>query len=77
MRRREFIAGLGTAAALPVMARAQQAARPVVGFISARSPHDAARYGAVFRAGLGETGTIDGQSVTVEYHWLEGQYDHR
>jgi putative ABC transport system substrate-binding protein len=58
-----------------VVARAQRAALPVVGFISARSPHDAARYGAVFRAGLGEVGISDGQSVTVEYHWLDGQYD--
>jgi len=48
---------------------------PVVAFISARSPHDAARCGAVFRAGLGETGIIASQSVTVEYHWLDGQYD--
>ena len=75
MIRREFIAGVGSAATWPVVARAQQAAPPVVGFISGRSPHDAPRYGALFRAGLNETGIIDGQSVTVEYHWLDGQYD--
>jgi putative ABC transport system substrate-binding protein len=75
VRRREFIAGLGSAAAWPVAAQAQQPAMPVVGFISARSPRDAARYGAVFRTGLSETGTIDGQNVMVEYHWLDGQYD--
>jgi putative ABC transport system substrate-binding protein len=74
MRRREFIVGMAGAAAWPVVARAQQPL-PVVGFISGRSPHDAPRYGALFRAGLNETGVIDGQSVTVEYHWLDGQYD--
>ena len=73
MRRREFIAGLGSAAALGLSAQAQTAL-PVVGFISARSSADDARYGGAFRKGLGETG-IDGQSVTVEYHWLNGQYD--
>jgi putative ABC transport system substrate-binding protein len=75
MRRREFIAGLGSVAALPLSVQAQQPALPVVGFISARSPHDAVHYGTSFRAGLGEAGTIDGQSVTVDYHWLDGQYD--
>ena len=73
MRRREFIAGLGSVAALALSAQAQTA-RPVVGFVSARSSADDARYGGAFRKGLGETG-IDGQSVTVEYHWLDGQYD--
>jgi putative ABC transport system substrate-binding protein len=74
MKRRDFIAGLG-AAAWPMVARTQQPVLPVVGFISARSPRDAARYGALFRTGLSETGTIDGRSVMVEYHWLDGQYD--
>jgi ABC-type uncharacterized transport system substrate-binding protein len=75
MRRRDFIAGLGSAAAWPLVAGAQRPPLPVVGFISGRSPRDAARYGAVFRTGLGETGTIDGQNVMIEYHWLDGQYD--
>ena len=73
MRRRQFIARLGSVAALGLSAQAQTAL-PVVGFISARSSADDARYGGAFRKGLGETG-IDGQSVTVEYHWLNGQYD--
>ena len=73
MRRREFIAGLGSVAALGLSAQAQTA-QPVVGFVSARSSADDARYGGAFRLGLSETG-IDGQRVTVEYHWLDGRYD--
>jgi putative tryptophan/tyrosine transport system substrate-binding protein len=74
MRRREFIAGLG-AAAWPLVARAQQSAVPVVGFVYAGSADTAAGYLTPFRKGLGETGYVEGQSVTVEYHWLDGQYD--
>jgi len=78
MRRREFIAGLGSVAASsqlwPLAARAQQPALPVVGFIVG-SPDGFARYAAAFRAGLGEIGYVDGRNVSIEYHWLEGQYD--
>jgi putative ABC transport system substrate-binding protein len=75
IRRREFIAGLGSAAAWPVVARAQQAAVPVVGLVSLGLEDASASYMAAFRKGLGETGYVDGQNVTVEYHYLEGQYD--
>jgi putative ABC transport system substrate-binding protein len=75
MRRREFIALLGGAAAWPLAARAQQTAMPIVGFVSPRSPDESARLGPAFRKALNETGYIEGQNVTVEYHWLEGQYD--
>jgi putative ABC transport system substrate-binding protein len=75
MRRREFIAGLGSAVAWPVLVGAQQAAMPVIGFVAGGSANASARYGAAFRKGLGETGYVEGQNVTVEYHWLEDQYD--
>ena len=74
MRRREFIAGLG-AAAWVSPARAQQSAVPVVGFVYAGSADTSAGYLTPFRKGLSETGYVEGQSVTVEYHWLDGQYD--
>jgi putative tryptophan/tyrosine transport system substrate-binding protein len=73
MRRREFIAGLGAASALPLAARAQQPAVPVVGFVSPGSAEASADRAPGFRKGLGETGYVEGQNVTVEYHWLEGQ----
>ena len=76
MRRREFITLLcGAATVWPLVARAQQPALPVVGFINPGSPEASARNVAAFRKGLNETGYVEGQNVTVEYHWLEGQYD--
>ena len=77
MRRREFITLIsGAAAAWPVAALAQKLALPVVAFIREGSADANARFVAAFRKGLSETGTVEGQNVTVEYHWLEGQYDH-
>jgi putative ABC transport system substrate-binding protein len=76
LRRREFIQVIaGSAAALPLVARAQQPAMPVVGFIRDGSADTSTRFAAAFRKGLNETGYVEGQNVTVEYHWLEGQYD--
>jgi putative ABC transport system substrate-binding protein len=76
IRRRHFIRLVGgAAAAWPLAARAQQAVVPAVAFVSGRSPDDSSRYGSAFRKGLSQTGIIEGQNVTVEYHWLDGQYD--
>src|SRR5262245_19580293 len=76
MRPREFITLLGgAAAAWPHAARAQQPAVPMVGFIRDGSAEANTRYAAAFRKGLNETGYVEGQNVSVEYHWLEGQYD--
>jgi putative ABC transport system substrate-binding protein len=76
MRRRDFMKLVGSAAATwPLVARAQQPALPVVGFIYPGSPDANASNVAAFRKGLGETGYVESQNVAVEYHWLEGQYD--
>jgi len=76
MRRRNFIKGIvGSAATWPLAARAQQPTLPVVGVVSGRSRDADARNVTAFYKGLGEAGYVDGQNVTVEYHWVEGRYD--
>src|SRR5919198_4609083 len=76
IERRKFLATLGgAAAAWPLAARAEQPAMPVIAFINGASAVASAHYAAAFRNGLNVTGTVEGQNVTVEYHWLEGQYD--
>jgi len=76
MKRRQFITLIGGAAFVrPLAARAQQPALPVVGFVSGNTASAVARELAAFRKGLNETGTIEGQNATVEYHWLEGHFD--
>jgi len=73
--RRQFISALGVAVTWPLAARAQRPAMPVVALIDAGSPDGSARHLAAFRKGLNETGYVEGQNVTVEYHWLESHYD--
>ena len=74
MRRREFVALLGGLASWPLAARGQ-AAMPVIGFLSSRSPDEAALHSAAFRRGLAQTGYVEGQNVTVMYSWAEGHYE--
>ena len=75
MKRREFIMLLGGAAAWPHAARAQQPAMPVVAVVNGATAENAARNGTAFRNGISETGYVDGQNVSLEYHWLAGQYE--
>ena len=74
MRRRELIKMIGgTAAVWPATAMAQQPALPIVAFVGGGTASSAANYSAAFREGLDKSGYVEGNNVTVEYHWLEGQ----
>src|SRR5262245_66568949 len=75
MRRRDFIRWVGSAAAWPLVARAQQPALPVVGFLHSQLADTYGDRLRPFRQGLKEAGYVEGQNVAVEYHSAEGQPD--
>jgi putative ABC transport system substrate-binding protein len=75
MRRRAFLGVIGGAAAWPLLAPAQQAPLPVVGFLSGRSPSDSAANVAAFHRGLSEFGFSDGHNVEIDFRWALGHYD--
>src|SRR5689334_23844455 len=74
MRRRDLIAGLGAATLGLRSAFAQHAGSRVIGFISTRSPDEAATHTNAFRRGLEEMGYSEGRGVAVEYRWANGDY---
>jgi putative ABC transport system substrate-binding protein len=75
VNRRAFIAGLGAAALWPMVARAQQAAMPVVGFLSSLSPQELTFVMPAFHEGLKQTGYVEGRDIAIEYRWADGHYE--
>jgi ABC-type uncharacterized transport system substrate-binding protein len=73
MRRREFLGLVGAGAAWPLMTSAQQAGKPLIGFLHSASASAFAEHIPAFHKGLNESGYVDGQNTTVEYRWAEGR----
>jgi putative tryptophan/tyrosine transport system substrate-binding protein len=75
MKRREFIGGLGSAAAWPLAARAQRATAPLIGYLGAGTAESTREVLAAFHRGLSETGYVEGRNLVVEYRWAEHHYE--
>ena len=75
MKRRAFIVGLGSAAAWPVVARAQQTVMPVIGYLDSTSPDGDPERLRGFRQGLKDAGFIEGENVSIVYRWANNQLD--
>ena len=75
LRRRDFITGLGGAAAWPLVAGAQQRPMPVVGWLSTRNSETDGYVLPAFRRGLNKQGYVEGRNVTIEYRWSDTQFD--
>jgi putative ABC transport system substrate-binding protein len=75
VRRREFIAALGGAAMWPVAGRAQQRAKPLIGYLHPATRDTSVQTVAAFRQGLSEFGYVEGDNVAIEYRWAEGHND--
>ena len=75
MKRRDFITLVGSTAAWPLAARAQQKSAPVIGLLHGETPALAARRLTAFHQGLGQLGYLEGRNATIEYRWAEGRYD--
>src|SRR4029079_3564359 len=75
MKRREFLGALGGAATWPVVARAQPARIPVIGFMSSRSPSDSEKLVKAFAKGLADNGFADGRNIEINYEWANGNYE--
>jgi putative ABC transport system substrate-binding protein len=74
LNRRQLITAVGGAVAWPLVARAQQPALPVIGFINPASPAEPAQRVAAFRNGLAELGFVEGRTAMIEYRWAQGRF---